>query len=192
MKGTEFCKEEYQIYEKCPDLESCHFDMIHSESSISVTLVHAGKRSIKISEKTTWYSPFSFSSGCILVHLRVELLQGTQVTKENWVPAAFIVTHSVMVSHMKIQFLGSLWMPLFPALHNCMSFSGAALPVLHCYLSLNANCLESCTRWEGCGMSREEQTHQRPREVVKVIQKQMNNKSNPKNSLAVMLYLGGS
>lgn len=151
VEGTEFCKEEYQIYEKCPDLESCHFDMIHSESSTSVTLVCAGKRSIEIPEKTAWSSPFSFISGCILVPLRVELLQGTEVTKENWVPAAFIVTHSVMVSHMKIQFLGSLWMPLFPALHNCMSSSGAALPVLQCYPLLNANCLESCARWEGAG-----------------------------------------
>lgn len=87
--------------------------MIHSESSISVTLECADKKCIKISEKTTWYSPFFFSSGCILVHLRVELLQGAKVTKENSVPAAFIVTRSVMVSHMKIQFLGSLWMPLF-------------------------------------------------------------------------------
>lgn len=167
--------------------------MIHSESSISVTLECAGMRSIKISEKTAWCSPFFFHSGCTLVHLRVELLQGTKVTKESWVPAAFVITNvTVMVSHMKIQFLGSLWMPLFQALHNCMSFSGAALPMFQCYLLLNANCLKSCTHWEGCRMSQEEQTHQRPREVVKIIQKQMNNKSNPKNSRAVMLYLDGS
>lgn len=37
-----------------------------------------------------------------------------------------------------------------------------------------------------------EQTHHRPREVVKVIQKQMNSISNPKNLLVVMLYLNGS
>lgn len=152
---------------KCPDGESCHFDVIDSESSISVTLECAGKRCIKISEKTTWCSPFFFSPGCILVRLRVELLQGTKVT----VPAAFIITLSVMVGHTKMQFLESLWMPLFQALHNCMSFSGAALPMLQCYLLLNAICLESCTRWEGCGISQQEQTHQRPREVVKVIQK---------------------
>lgn len=192
VKGTEFCTEEYQIYEKCPDPESCYFDMIHSESSISVTLECADKRCIKIPEKTAWCSPFFFSSGCILMHLRVELLQGTKVTKGNSVPAAFIVTRSLMVSHMKTHFLGSLWMLLFQALHNCMSFSGAALPMLQCYLLLNANCLGSCTRWEGFGMSLQEQTHQRPREVVKVIQKQMNDKSNPKNLLAVMLCLDGS
>lgn len=41
-------------------------------------------------------------------------------------------------------------------------------------------------------MSRQEQTHQRPQEVVKVIRKQINHKSNPKNLLAVMVYLDGS
>lgn len=83
-------------------------------------------------------------------------------------------------------------MPLFQALHNCMSLSGAALPMLQFYLLLNANCLESCTRWGGSGCPRQEQTHQRPQEVVKVIQKQMNNKSNPKNLVAFMLCLDGS
>lgn len=135
------------MYEKCPDLESCQFDMIHSESSISVTLVCAGKRSIKI-WKDSLVFPFLFQFRMVFSAFKVELLQGTEVTKENWVPAALIVIRSGMVSHMKIQFLGSLWMPLFPALHNCMSLSGAALPVLQCYLLLNANCLESCTRWE--------------------------------------------
>lgn len=105
------------------------------------------KRCVKITEKITCFlSPFFFQFRMYFSTFKsgeVELLWGTKVTEENSVPAVFIVTHTVMASHMKIHFLRPLWMPLFKALHNCMSFSGAALPMFQCYLLLNVNCLEN-------------------------------------------------
>jgi len=100
VKGAEFCKEEYKINKKCPDLKSCHFDMIRSESSISVTLECEDKRCLKITEKISLCSsplplffkiPFRmyFST---FKSVEGELLQGTKVTKENSVPASFIIS----------------------------------------------------------------------------------------------------